>query len=465
MSVSIAFPKAPSARGSGGDRAPRGRGAGPRPPSRRFAYIGAVVALLVAVAALVRFATADTSSSPDAAIPAASAAPADRAAALEAAVEADPEDLGSWQELGRVYLRRAYETGDPTYYDLADRALQRAEALAPGDITTTVAEGALALALHQFDEALALGRVATEEDPFSDEALVVTVDALVELGRYDEAGDVLQQLVELKPNLAALARVSYFRQLHGDTSGAILAMQSAEEAGQGVAFDQATAATFLGDLRFGAGDLDGARAAYERALELAPGLVLAELGESRLLAASGDRAGAIGALATLVDRYPLPAALTLLGELQELDGRAEDAELSYEIARASHGSFTAAGGEADLELALFEADHGDASVAVELAGAAYDERQTIYTADALAWSLYRAGSPDKAREYVDEALTLDTEDALLRYHAAEILAATGEGVRAAAELALAYDLNPWFSPIHEARAAALAAVLGVAVPS
>ena len=44
-----------------------------------------------------------------------------------------------------------------------------------------------------------------------------------------------------------------------------------------------------------------------------------------------------------------------------------------------------------MELALFEADHGDPARAVAMARAAYSRRPTIHAADAPAWALHRAG--------------------------------------------------------------------------
>ena len=59
----------------------------------------------------------------------------------------------------------------------------------------------------------------------------VRVDALVELGRYDEAERELQAMIDRKPNLAAYARVSYLRELRGDLEGAAEAMRFAVAAG------------------------------------------------------------------------------------------------------------------------------------------------------------------------------------------------------------------------------------------
>ena len=44
---------------------------------------------------------------------------------LEQRVEADPTDVKAWQALGTAYVRGAAETGDPSFYGLAERAFDR----------------------------------------------------------------------------------------------------------------------------------------------------------------------------------------------------------------------------------------------------------------------------------------------------------------------------------------------------
>ncbi len=465
MSATTA-PAGPRSSPSGDQRGPSvgGRVTGPRPPARRRITFGAIGALVVAGLALARFATADTAG--DAAPPPrAAASAAEQVSTLEDRVEADPESLRGWQDLAAAYLSRAAETGDPSYYDLTDRALGHAEELAPGQQETTVRRGALALARHQFADALALGTTATAAAPDSPDALVVLIDAQVELGRYDEAEASLTRLLDRRPGLAALSRLSYVQQLNGQTAAAVLTMQQAREAGESSPAAAATVSTFLGDLRLGQGDLDRADAAYRSALDRSPGLVLAELGRAHVLELQGRRPDAIDALERLTGRMPLPAALTLLGELQSLDGRAADADLTFDVVRAAYGSVVSAGGVVDLEQAVFEADHGDPARAVELATAAHDARQTIYTADALSWALTRAGRPAEAVPFADEALRLGTEDATLRFHAATTFADAGQVDRARAELEAAAATGGPLPPLHRAAAGALAARLGVVPPS
>jgi tetratricopeptide (TPR) repeat protein len=419
-------------------------------PRRRLQRVVPAVALsVVAGASLVRFAVLDGGGDGRSTAQAA-VAPAsdDGIAALEARVQAVPTDPAAWQQLGAAYVHRAVATGDPSFSGLAERAVARAEALAPGDATTLVTRGTLQLSLHQFADALASGTAALAARPDDRDALAVVVDASVETGRYDEAAAALQRLVDIRPSLAALSRVSYLRELHGDTDGAVVAMQQAVAAG-GSAVDVATVTAFLGDLYWNSGRVDDAAQQYERAATLSPGLVAAEIGTARVEAARGDRDAAVARLRRLVDRAPAPAAAGLLGDLTGDHG----------LLRTTYALQEAAGGVVDLEAALFEADHGDPAVAVRRAQAADDARHTIATADALAWALHRAGRDAEALPHMEEARRLGTADAQLHWHAAEILAATGDTARARAEVATALATNPNFSFVFASDARALAARL------
>jgi Flp pilus assembly protein TadD len=119
----------------------------------------------------------------------------------------------------------------------------------------------------------------------------------------------------------------------------------------------------------------------------------------------------------------------------------------------------------DLERAVFEADRGDPALAVTLATAAHDARRTVFTADALAWSLTRAGRAAEAVPYAEEALRLDTRDATLRFHAATTFAEAGLTDRARAELQAAADTGGPLPPLHRVAAVDLAGRLGVAAPA
>lgn len=387
-------------------------------------------------------------------------------AGLQRAVAASPADTTSWQHLGVAYVRRAAETADPTYYAQAGRALRRAAELAPRDPETLLARGNLALALHDFRAALALGSRAHAARPLSPEPLGVMVDARIELGRYRGAVADLQRMLDVRPSLPALSRTSYVRELYGDMDGAVAAMRQAEAAGSGSAFDLATVSALLGDLHFKRGNLEQAEDSYERARRASPGLFAADVGRARVAAARGHTGVAIDRLRAATRRYPQPAALVLLGDLLAASGRSAEARRSYELVEAAAFLQERAGQDTDLEMALFAADRGhDPKAAVALARRAHRARpDNIHTADALAWALHRAGHTREALPYARRAVRLGTADPLLRYHAAAILDSAGRPRGARRQLRAAASPASWFSARHMPDAVALAERLGMPVP-
>src|SRR5262249_35708683 len=230
-------------------------------------------------------------------------------AALEQRGPDAPTDVRPLPAPRTACVRRASQTADPSFYDLAQRAYDRADAVRPGLDDTDLGRGLLALSRHEFAVALDLGSRVRTDNPDSPDALAEMVDAQVELGRYDDASITLQDLLDRHPGLPAYARLSYVRELHGDTVGALRAMREADTAANGVAYDRATIAAFLGDLELGRGHLRAARSQYRRALALQPDLVLARVGAAKVDAATGHRARAIAALGSLTRRLPVPSAV------------------------------------------------------------------------------------------------------------------------------------------------------------
>lgn len=437
-------------------------GGGRKIPVVVLAVLGVVGGLAIG-----RFVTADEGDAVQSTAPAPASSPADQVQALEAAVASDPEDARSWQSLGLAYVRSAIEVGDPSFYALADKALTRADELVPGDPTTLVGRGTLALSRHQFDTALEIGARAREAQPGSASVLGVVVDAQVELGRYDEASATLQQMLDIRPSLPALSRASYQRELRGDLDGAVEAMGAAIAAGSGAPFDTATVTSLRGDLQFRLGDLDGADESYERALEAAPGLVAAEVGSARVDAARGSLDEAIAALEDVTGRSPNQVAVLALNELRSVAGDDQALAESDELVRAMASLQEGAGQVVDLEMALFEADRGaNPQRAVTLARRAYEARpDNVYVNDALGWALFRSGDAAGAVPFVEASLRLGTADGVVRYHAAEVFTATGDLDRARTELGIAFRDSEWFSFRHHDAAVALAERLDVTVAS
>ena len=360
-------------------------------------------------------------------------------------VTADPDDGDAQLELGYALLQRIRETGDPSLYGVAERAFDAARRLLPGDPRPLVGIGGLQLGRHEFEAALDSGEAALELDASDSSASAVIVDALIELGRYEEAFPAVEDLVRTSVDLTTLARLSYARELQGDLDGALAAMREAADSPSVAAENTAFALSLVGQLERLNGDAAAARAAYEAALDLAPDYAPALAGLGRLAVGDGDLDGAIGYFERAAGILPLAEYVIALGETLEAAGDTVGARRQYELARAQLTLFEASGVIVDVEFALFEADHGDAGPALRLAEAAYGATPTVRAADALAWALHRSGRDDEAWERSQEALRLGSRDPLLQFHAGVIAAALGDGVAARDHLEAALATDPGFS--------------------
>lgn len=111
-----------------------------------------------------------------------------------------------------------------------DQSLLRSLAVERDNYNGLKLRAKLQLTNHQFAEALQTARRAqTFRDDDHDVWGMIT-DALVETGDLAGAVQAAQRMIDLRPDSSSYARVSYLRQLHGDTEGAIQAMTLAVKA-------------------------------------------------------------------------------------------------------------------------------------------------------------------------------------------------------------------------------------------
>lgn len=431
--------------------------------ARRLVTAGVALALIVVAGAAIVVLQRDGDAGGDSAArdTAALLAPAtERRTGTDAQIETLQSRLSKQQpdatilaELGAAYLQKARETGNPAFYGKAEEVLARSLKLEPENGDALNGMGQLALARHQFREALDWGERAVRVNPYRAANHGVAGDALVELGRYDEAVVAVQKMVDTRPDLASYARVSYLRELHGDIPGAIEAMQRAVAAGGPAAENTAYVRVQLGNLYFNSNRPDEAERHYQFALQRVADYGPARAGLAQVRAAHSDDAAAIELLTRAVEAMPLPEYVIALGDLYARTGRAGEAARQYDLVRALEKLFAANGADVDVETALFDADHGiDLPNALARARAGYERRPSIHAADVLAWTLHQSGRSQEAEPYMREALRLGTKDALKLYHAGMIADALGKSDEARAYLDQALAINPHFSLLHAEKA-------------
>jgi tetratricopeptide (TPR) repeat protein len=296
-------------------------------------------------------------------------------------------------------------------------------------------------------------------DSYSATAQGVIVDALIELGRYGEAWVAVQRMVDLRPDSGSLARASYAAELRGDLPNARVLLTEALQLAP-TPQDAGFALFYLGELAWNAGDVAGAGARYAEGIRRAPDYLPLLAGRARVSAATGRYAAAVADYRTLVARQPLPGYLIEFGDLLAAHGDAAGAAAQYAVLRTEEKLFTAQGVNVDLELALFEADHGSPGAALAAARAEYAVRQPVAVSDAVGWALHVGGDSRAALAYARAALRLGTKSALYRYHLGMIELRLGDRAAARADLAAALRMNPHFSPLHAPKARAALVTLG-----
>ena len=392
-------------------------------------------------------------------VPATSQSTDARIASLQATVRAAPRNPTGYAELGQAYLQKVRETGDASFYARADGVLATAFKLAPKSVEATVVAGELALARHNFSAALALGTKARLLAPDVIATYTVVVDSLIELGRYGQADRALQQWVDAKPNLSSYARVSYWRELHGDLAGATAATEAAVSAGGDVAENGAYVQTLLGNLEFQRGLLAEAAHAYRAALARFAGYVPALAGLAAVAAADGRLPAAMRTYRDVVARLPLPQYVVGLGETELAAGRAAAAKHDLALVGAEERLLRANGVDTDVDLALFEASHGSPAHGVVLARRAWTAAPSVRSADALGWSLTRAGHPREGLAWARQALRLGSRDALFLFHAGVAAREAGRPALARRWLAESLRNNPRFNPYYAPQAQRMLAAL------
>ena len=368
---------------------------------------------------------------------------------LQEQLRANPNDWQSYSQLGLAYLQKARETGDPSYYQKTEEALDKALAMQPSDYASISAKGALALARHDFAAALEWGERAKEINPDRVYAYGVIADAQIELGRYEEAVETLQTMVNLRPDMSSYSRISYIRELYGDMEGAQEMMQLAVDSGTPNAESTAWVRTQLANLYFNTGKLEQAELEYQRTLQDRPDYVYALAGLGRVRAAQGDMEAALELLNQTIAIMPLPEFVITLGDLYQASRLQEQADQQYELVAAIETLYRSNGVDMDMEIALFNADHDrNLEETLLLARKAYATRPSIHAADALAWALYKTGNYEEAQSYSVEALQLGTRDSLKLFHAGMIALELGNKDQAREYLEQALAINPHFSILY-----------------
>jgi tetratricopeptide (TPR) repeat protein len=366
-----------------------------------------------------------------------------------------PGDWTAWAGLAADYVQEARITADPTYYPKADGAVAKSQQIAPNaNFLALTVKATIAAARHDFAGALKLSDASLAIDPYSAVTYGIRGDALDELGRYDEALASFEKMDHLSPSLSSYSRLSYAYELRGNLplarSDLLLALNDASSPS-----DSAFAAYYLGELAWGSGDLATAERYYRQGVSLDPDYVPPLEGVAKVEAARGQTSAAVTDYQQVVDRLPQPAYVIEFGDYLASLGRTKQAQQQYGLVLSEEKIFQSQGVNVDLELSLFQADHGDPAGALKSATAEYGRRHSTLVEDAYGWALHVNGHDAAALPHANAALRLGTKSALFYFHRGTIEAGLGMKVPAVSDLREALALNPHFSPLQAPQAHAL----------
>jgi tetratricopeptide (TPR) repeat protein len=426
------------------ERTPGNQGDGWEPMGRKTWAVAAGCLAIVAAAAIPRPHRVTAAAAPATKLSESEIRSAD-IAFYEKRVAEDSFSAADRSRLASLYLQRARETGSYVDYDRAATIAKKSLELREGhNQATYVILASALLAKHDFRAALSAARRLYSFDTTDAGHTALLAEVELEVGDYDSAATHFRAVARDadKPSIAARLARWYELTGHLERARSILRRTSSKlVASADVPSEQVAWFHYrLGELYLRGGMLAAADSAYHRALVALPDDYRALGGLTRLAVGRGDNKSAVeyGARAIAIQLDP-----ATLGTMSDAYAALGDTAQARSFADAMATSALSQPGAIHRAWGLFLLDHDrDVSRVLREARADIVRRRDVYGYDLLAWASFKAGRIAEADRTMKIALSQNTEDATLLYHASRIAAASGDSTRASALLASALALNP-----------------------
>jgi tetratricopeptide (TPR) repeat protein len=369
-------------------------------------------------------------------------------------VERAPDDAEKGtKKLGKLaylWFRKASLTGDHNDFRAAGEAIDRA-LQGPGPLEDLyLLKAKLDFRWHRIPQT----RQNLEKAPSAAGTLVyeaLQADLAFQEGRYDDARNSYEALVQRHRTWDSFARLAYHTFVMGDVVKADELYRRAQ--------DQITTREMgsyawvelqRGFLEFNRGRFDAALAHYQRAEEAYPGWWSVQEYVAEVLGAQGRFKEAEAIYKKLIAHSPRPEFHDALGDLYLFMQDPERARPWHDKALAGYLESVQQGNLHYFHhLAGFYADvRPDGREAVRWARQDIEVRDNFLTQDALAWALYRNNQFAEALAAIERALSSRVQDAHIFDHAAQIYRATGKSEEAERFLQQAAEINPSYHAFH-----------------
>jgi len=276
-----------------------------------------------------------------------------------------------------------------------------------------VAKATVQLSLHQFEGALRTAQRAEKVDTTTASLYGVFCDAYVELGDYAKAIAAADRMTSIRPDIRSYSRISYLREIHGDTPGAIEAMEEAIASGVPGLEQTAWARIMLGGLHESIGNLNEAEMQYRLALAERPNYAFAIGALGRIEAKRKNYDKSIELLKEASEIMPEFSFQQEMAHVYKITDKASRAKFVTQDLFESLEEDQDAGHVVDLELANIHLDilH-DIDEAYRYAKREYKKRpQNIDVCKTMAKIHYKKNDLEKANKLIEVASRTNKQDA------------------------------------------------------
>ncbi len=379
--------------------------------------------------------------------------PTDKAIALfESRVEKFDQDLSSRLVLGQLYLRRAKE--NDRFHDLLLAEKQFATVLKkkPNHSSAKILLSHGLLTQHRFKESLTQISDFLNDRPGDAAALAIQFDAQMQLGQYKAAKKTMDQLVASGRTPSALVRLASYHETFGEVDQAMAAMNEAKTLQSRLGDTDDNNAWYLlrsAQLAFDTGRIKSARDEVNAALKSHPDYPQALALLARIEWSEDQPQRAENLFKKSLSLVEEPPVLIAFGDFLSFTGRDQEAQEFFDKAETmmlEEEQDPISGPPHARERAVYFSNHNQRiQHAVKLATDDLEVRADIYTHDVLAWALHQAGQHQAALQHVRHAMSTQTKNATILFHAGTIEMANGNWTEGRDLLRAALRANPYFS--------------------
>ena len=392
-----------------------------------------------------------------------------------ARVKRDPSGAIGWKQLATAYLNAGREKDSEALAKKAEAAAQKSLSIRTSrNSSAAVILSEALLEQHRFNDALVACQKSLELEPGNDFAERTLTDIYFEIGRYEDARQLIGRHPEWSQDPGGLSLMARQSELIGKPEVAMVQLQQATDIAESRPdFADTTVSWFqikLGDLLARNGQLANAESHYLTAIKQNPGSWKAMASMARLKAMQQDHRSVLMYGEKLNAIAPMTDVVGLMEDAAKATGDKDSAAKYAKQVLEMNQSTVDAGIDPKNELDQTRGHTHDRMFSVYLAdrnemlalaqhAATHDlvNRKDIFAYDTYAWSTYRlaqsvaVGSNNQYRlieskQCIDKALALGTKNATIYFHAGMIELALDHKSIAKSHFQDALRINPSFNP-------------------